>query len=224
MDRYLRRMTDAPSDRTIVRRLPERAVYDRDVVNAILDEALICQVGFIADGAPVVIPTIHARVGGVLYFHGSPASRMLRAMKRGLEVSVGATIVDGLVVARAAFHNSLNYRSVVLFGTARVIDDPDEKRLAMEAVTEHVVPGRWADSRPMTDKEAKGTLIAAIDIDEVSAKVRVGGPKDDDEDHDYPTWAGTVPLVLRAGVPEPDPLLKVGVSVPDYLTGYDRTT
>jgi nitroimidazol reductase NimA-like FMN-containing flavoprotein (pyridoxamine 5'-phosphate oxidase superfamily) len=216
-------MADAPSDRTTIRRLPERAVYDRDAINAILDEALICQIGFIADGAPVVIPTIHARIDDVLYLHGSPASRMLRAMRHGLEVSINATIVDGLVVARAAFHNSLNYRSVVLFGTARVVDDPDEKRAAMKAVTEHVIPGRWADSRPMTDKEAKGTLIAAIAIDEVSAKVRTGGPKDDDEDYGYPTWAGTVPLRLRAGEPIPDPLLTVGVPVPDYLTGYDRT-
>ena len=217
-------MSDAPTDRTTVRRLPERAVYDRATVDSILDEALICQVGFVADGAPVVIPTIHARVGDVLYFHGSPASRMLRAMKRGLEVSVNATIVDGLVVARAAFHNSLNYRSVVLFGTARVVDDPDEKRAAMEAVTEHVISGRWADSRPMTDKEAKGTLIAAIDIDEVSAKVRTGGPKDDDEDYDYPAWAGTVPLELRAGDPIQDPLLTVDVPVPAYLMAYDRST
>lgn len=216
-------MADPPSDRTTIRRLPERAVYDRHAVDAILDEALICQVGFIEDGAPVVIPTIHARVDDVLYLHGSPASRMLRAMRHGLEVSINATIVDGLVVARAAFHNSLNYRSVVLFGTARVVDDPDEKRAAMKAVTEHVIPGRWADSRPMTDKEAKGTLIAAIAINEVSAKVRTGGPKDDDGDYSYPTWAGTVPLGLRAGDPIPDPLLTVGVPVPDYLTGYDRT-
>ena len=199
-------------------------MYDRATVNSILDEALICQVGFVAEGVPVVIPTIHARVGDVLYFHGSPASRMLRAMKRGLEVSVNATLVDGLVVARAAFHNSLNYRSVVLFGTARVVEDPEEKRLAFEAVTEHIVPGRWADSRPMTDKEAKGTLIAAIDIDEVSAKVRTGGPKDDDEDYGYPTWAGTIPLELRAAAPVPDPLLTVDVPVPDYLMDYDRST
>jgi nitroimidazol reductase NimA-like FMN-containing flavoprotein (pyridoxamine 5'-phosphate oxidase superfamily) len=149
---------------------------------------------------------------------------MLRGMKRGLEVSINATIVDGLVVARAAFHNSLNYRSVVLFGTARVVDDPDEKRAAMEAVTEHVIPGRWADSRPMTDKEAKGTQIAAVDIDEVSAKVRTGGPVDDDEDYEYPTWAGTIPLQLRAGNPIPDPLLTADLPVPDYLARYDRSS
>lgn len=215
-------MSDAPSPRTTVRRLPERAAYDRATIDAILDEALICHVGFVVDGAPVVIPTIHARVGDVVYFHGSPASRMLRAMKRGLEICVSATLVDGLVVARAAFHNSLNYRSVVLFGTARVVDDVAEKAMALEAVTEHIVPGRWADSRPMTDKEAKGTLIAAVTIDEASAKVRVGGPSDDDEDYDYPAWAGHVPLQVLAGEPVVDPLLRVDVPVPAYLTDYQR--
>ena len=215
-------MTDAPSRRTQVRRLAERGSYDRSLINAVLDEALICHVGFVHEGAPVVIPTIHARVGDTLYLHGSPASRMLRGMRSGEEVCVTVTLVDGLVVARAAFHNSLNYRSVVMFGVPRIVADPKEKLAALEAVTEHVVPGRWADSRPMTETELKGTLVAALPISEVSAKVRAGGPKDDDEDYELPIWAGVVPLELRPDAPVADADSRVDVAVPSYLTGYRR--
>ncbi len=154
-------MSQAPSKRTEVHRLPERASYDRDLIEVILDEALICHVGFVVDGSPIVIPTIHARVGGVLYLHGSPASRMLRSMRNGDDISVSVTIVDGIAVARAALHNSLNYRSVVVFGSPRVVDDPDEKWVALEAITDHVIPGRWADSRRVTDREMKSTLVVA---------------------------------------------------------------
>ncbi len=215
-------MSAAPTSRTEVRRLPERGSYDRDLIDSILDEALICHVGFVHEGAPVVIPTIHARLGDTLYFHGSPASRMLRGMRSGDEICVNVTLVDGLVLARAAFHNSLNYRSVVIFGSPRIVDDADEKWAALEAVTDHVVPGRWADSRPMTEKEFKGTLVAALPISEASAKVRTGGPKDDDADYDLPIWAGVVPLALVPGEPATDPESRIDAAVPQYVAEYRR--
>ncbi len=215
-------MTPAPSDRTTVRRLPERGVYERDVIDAILDEALICHVGFVHDGAPVVIPTIHARSGDTLYLHGSPASRMLRSMRRDDEVCVTVTLVDGIALARAPFHSSMNYRSVVLFGTPRIVDDPEEKREAFRVLTEHVTPGRWDDSRRPNDKEERATLVAAIAITEASAKVRTGPPEDDDEDYELPLWAGVIPLAVTAGEPIPDPRLRKGVSLPEYLVGYAR--
>ncbi len=218
----LRRMTEAPSKRTEVRRLPERGRYDRGLINSILDEALICHVGFVHEGAPVVIPSIHARVGDTLYLHGSPASRMLRSMRSGDEISVNVTLLDGLVVARAAFHNSMNYRSVVVFGSPRIVTDADEKWDALEAITEHVVPGRWADSRPMTEKEMKGTLVVALPLGEASAKVRAGGPGDDDEDYGLPIWAGVIPLTLTPGEPVVDELLRVDVPVPPYVGKYKR--
>jgi hypothetical protein len=215
-------MSDAPSQRSSVRRLPERASYDRDLIDAILDEALICHVGFVHDGSPVVIPTIHARIGDTLYFHGSPASRMLRGMHSGDEISVNVTLVDGLVLARSAFHHSMNYRSVVVFGPPRIVADDQEKWTALRAVTEHVAPGRWDDCRPMTDREFKGTLVAALPLGEASAKVRTGGPGDEEEDYDLPIWAGVIPLSVTAGEPIDDPLLRVDVPVPPYAIGYER--
>ena len=170
-------LMNAPTARSTVRRISERAVYDRETINAILDAALICHVGFTHDGSPFVIPTIHARMENTLYLHGSPASRMLRSIKRGIEVSIAVTIVDGLVVARTPFHQSLNYRSVIVFGQARLVDNVKEKLMALEAVTNHVTPGRWDDSRPPTDKEVKGTLVLAIPLDEASAKIRSGPPE-----------------------------------------------
>ena len=215
-------MSESTSSRTEVRRLAERASYDSEAIESILDEALICHVGFVSDDAPVVIPTIHARIGETLYLHGSPASRMLRSMRSGAEISVNVTLVDGLVVARAAFHNSMNYRSVVLFGAPRIVEDETEKWAALEAITEHVIPGRWAASRPMTDKELKGTLVAALPIDEASAKIRSGGPTDDAEDYELPIWAGVIPLGIRPAPPVTDPLLTVDVPVPDYVSDYHR--
>lgn len=210
----------APSDRTKVRRLPERAVYHRATVHSIIDEALICHLGFLANGSPVVIPTIHARVDDTLYFHGSPASRMLRGMKEGMEVSIAITLLDGLVVARTPFHQSLNYRSVIVFGASRVVDDPDEKLLALKAVTDHVTPGRWEDSRPPSDKEIAGTLVLAVPLDEASAKVRVGPPGDDEEDIGLPYWAGVVPLSIVPGTPIP--AAEVDWPAPEYLADYKR--
>jgi len=215
-------MSDAPSPRSSVRRLPERASYDRDLIEAILDEALTCHVGFVHDGSPVVIPTIHARIGDTLYFHGSSASRMLRGMRSGDEISVNVTLLDGLVLARSAFHHSMNYRSVVVFGSPRVVTDDDEKREALRAITEHVVPGRWDDCRPMTEREFRVTLVASLPLDEVSAKVREGGPGDDEEDYDLPIWAGVIPLSVAAGEPIGDPLLRVDVPIPSYASKYER--
>jgi nitroimidazol reductase NimA-like FMN-containing flavoprotein (pyridoxamine 5'-phosphate oxidase superfamily) len=216
-------MTDTPpTKRTEVRRLPERGVYDRDAIDAILDEALICHVALVYEGRPIVVPTIHARSGDTLYIHGSPASRMLRAMKGGAEICVTVALIDGLVVARTPFHNSMNYRSVVAYGVPRVVDDPDEKLAALEIVTEAVLPGRWADSRPPNEKEIKGTLIIAITLDEASAKVRTGDPGDEPEDYELPIWAGVIPMVTAYGEPINDPGLRMAVDAPEYVTNYRR--
>lgn len=215
-------MTSAPTERTRVRRLPERAVYGREAIEAILDEAMICHVGFVVDDVPYVIPTIHAREGDTLYLHGSPASRMLRLLKLGAPVSVTATIVDGVVVARALFHHSLNYRSAVVFGTPRPVDDPAERVVAFRAITEHVLPGRWDEARRPNEKEDRGTLLVAVDIDEASAKVRTGPPGDDDEDYELDIWAGVIPLEVTAAQAIADPLLKPGVEVPESVRSYRR--
>ena len=219
---YALRMTLPPSDRTTVRRLSERGVYDRAVIDAILDEALICHVGFVVDGTPVVIPTIHARSGDTLYLHGSPASRMLRSMRSGADVCVTVTLIDGIALARAPFHSSMNYRSAVIFGAPRIVDDPEEKCRAFRVLTEHVTQGRWDDSRRPNDKEVRGTLVVAIPITEASAKVRTGPPKDDEEDYGLPLWAGVIPLQLTAGDPISDPRLLDGIALPTYLEGYRR--
>ena len=208
------------TDRTTVRRLPARANYDRSLINAILDEGLICHVGFVADGRPFVIPTIHVRMGDRLYIHGSPASRMLKAMAVGVEVCVTVTMIDGLILARSAFHHSMNYRSVVLFGQACVVDDPAEKARVLETLAEHLVPGRWRDIRVPTPGELKATSVLSIPIDETSAKVRTGPPVDDEEDYALPIWAGVLPLTIAAGEPIPCPRLMSGIEPPSYATSY----
>lgn len=215
-------MDEAPSKRSEVRRHSERGCYDRKLINDIIDEALICHVGFVHDGCPMVIPTIHARIDDTLYLHGSPASRMLRSMRSGDEISVNVTLVDGLVVARAAFHNSMNYRSVVVFGRPRIVADDDEKRSALEAITNHVIPGRWDDARPMTMSEMRATLVAALPLDEASAKVRSGGPKDDEGDYGLPIWAGVIPLTIVPGEAVADPHTRVAVDAPSYVEEYRR--
>ncbi len=192
-----------PTGRTQVRRLPDRGVYDRAQVHAILDEGAICHVGFCVDGQPCVIPTGYARRGDEIYIHGSAASRMLRSMAEGIEVCVTVTLVDGLVLARSSFHHSMNYRSVVIFGRARLVTDPAEKVEALRCFTNHIVPGRWEELRPSTEQELKGVSVLALPLAEVSAKVRTGGPKDDPEDMSAPVWAGVVPLVTVAGEPVP---------------------
>lgn len=217
-------MTDfLPTERTQVRRLPKRAVYDRDAVYRILDEGLVCHVGFVADGRPVVIPTGYARKDDTLYLHGSAASRMLRSLAHGAEVCVTVTLLDGLVLARSAFHHSMNYRSVVIFGTASVVEEQAAKLEGLRAFTEHIAPGRWQDVRPPTEPELKATTVLAIPLGEVSAKVRTGPPLDDEQDYDLPVWAGVLPLKLRAEEPVADSRLKPDVAVPNYVRLYRRT-
>lgn len=210
------------TERTTVRRLPKRGVYDRETVHRILDEALICHVGFAVDGAPVVIPTIHTRVGDTLYFHGSAASRMLRTLRSGVEACVTVTLLDGLVLARSTFHHSMNYRSAVVMGTAREVVDPGEKLRALEALVEHVMVGRSRDARPPNDRELRQTLVLALPIEEASAKVRTGGPVDDEEDYELDVWAGVLPLALVPQAPLADERMMEGIEVPEYVREYRR--
>ncbi|HTG62302.1 MAG TPA: pyridoxamine 5'-phosphate oxidase family protein [Terriglobia bacterium] len=212
----------APTERTQVRRLPKRAVYDREAIYRILDEGLVCHVGFVVDGQPVLIPTGYGRDGDTLYVHGSAASRMLRDLAKGVEVSIAVTLLDGLVLARSAFHHSMNYRSVVIFGTAAVVEDQTTKREALRAFTEHIAPGRWREVRPPTESELKATTVLAIPLKEMSAKVRTGPPLDDEEDYSLPVWAGVLPLELRSEQPMADSRLSASIQVPDYVRHYDR--
>jgi nitroimidazol reductase NimA-like FMN-containing flavoprotein (pyridoxamine 5'-phosphate oxidase superfamily) len=209
--------------RTKLKRLPDRGSFDRDVVNAIIDEAYFCHVGFLLDGQPFVIPTIHARIDDQVYFHGSAASRMLRTVRaEGVPVCLTVTLLDALVMARSAFHHSMNYRSVMLLGQAVQVTDPDEQMAALEAVVEHVIQGRWADTRWPTRSEMKQTMVLRLPIDEASAKMRAGMPKDDDEDMGLPHWAGLVPLRMVAGAPIPDPLQPADRPLPDYMKDLSR--
>jgi uncharacterized protein len=216
-------MSDAPTARTQVHRLSERARYDRETIGRILDEALICHVAWSdGDGGARVLPTIQARVADTLYLHGSRAARAWKAIAGGAEICVAVTIVDGLVLARSAFHHSMNYRSVVLYGRAREVTDPDELLDAARAITRHVVPGREDEARMPTPDEFKQTIVFAIRIDEASAKVRTGPPNDDQEDLSLPLWAGVLPLVTRPGIPEPSPDLLQGIDVPGYASDARR--
>lgn len=211
-----------PTERTKVRRLPDRGKYDSESVYGILDEAFICHVGFVLDGQPNVIPTGFGRVDDTLYIHGSAASRMLRTLSGGVPVCVTVTLVDGIVMARSGFHSSMNYRSVVIFGNAKLVEAREEKLAALAAFSEQVMPGRWKELRETTDAELKGTLVLALPITEASAKVRTGPPKDDEEDYALPLWAGVVPLKLTAGTPIADPRLPRGIQPPDYAKHYKR--
>jgi len=211
-----------PTERTQIRRLPKRGTYDRETVYSILDEGLVCHIGFVADGKPVVIPTNYGRKGDVLYFHGSPGSRTFRAMAAGAEVCVTVTLLDGLVLARSAFHHSMNYRSVVIFGQGAVVEDPIEKREALRVVTEHVVRGRWDEVRQPSEKELKATIVLALPLVEASAKVRTGPPIDDEEDYALPVWAGVLPLDLTPRSPLADERLPKGIAPPKYVLGYTR--
>jgi nitroimidazol reductase NimA-like FMN-containing flavoprotein (pyridoxamine 5'-phosphate oxidase superfamily) len=202
------------TERVRVKRLPERGVYDRDAIDAILDEGRICHLGFVHNGQPLVIPTIHARDGDRVYVHGSTASRTLRALRGGLPACITVTILDGLVVARSVFEHSMNYRSVIVLGTARAIEDPDEKLAGLRAIAEHVLPGRWKEARLPNPSELKQTLLLALPLDEASAKVRTGPPEDQEEDYDLPIWAGEVPMRLTWLPPRPDPLLAADVEIP----------
>jgi nitroimidazol reductase NimA-like FMN-containing flavoprotein (pyridoxamine 5'-phosphate oxidase superfamily) len=208
------------SARTRVRRVPARGVYERESIEAILDQALVSHVGFVADGQPYVIPTLHARVGELLYLHGSAASRMLRTLEKGVPVCVTATLVDGLVLARSAFHHSINYRSVVVLGEARLVEPADERLRALELFMEKLVPGRWAEVRPPSRQELKGSKVLALSLDEASAKVRTGPPVDEEPDYSLPVWAGVLPLCPEVGEPEPDPRLDPGTPVPAHVSSW----
>lgn len=209
-----------PTPRTRVTREPQRAVYDRDVVNQILDEAFLCHVGFAVEGQPFVIPMSYGRDRDVLYIHGSPASRMLRHLEPGVPVCITVTLVDGLVLARSVFNHSMNYRSVIILGTAKLVDDPKEKLAALRALSEHILPNRWDDARQPNEKELKATSVLRLPINEFSAKVRVGPPVDDAEDYSFPTWAGVIPLEMNSGAPIPDDRCKQ--KLPAYLKHYTR--
>ncbi|MGC1437394.1 MAG: pyridoxamine 5'-phosphate oxidase family protein [Terriglobales bacterium] len=212
----------APSARTRLVREADRAVYDRAAAYRILDEGFICHVGFVVDGQPFVIPTGYGRVGDNLYIHGSAASRMLRRVDEGVAVCVTVTLLDGLVLARSIFNHSMNYRSVVILGTARAVNDPTEKLEALRLLSEHILPGRWVESRQPNEKELKATLVMRLPIEEFSAKVRQGPPVDDEEDYSFATWAGVVPLTLVAGEPIDDARLMPGLKTPEYALEYTR--
>lgn len=211
-----------PTERTQVHRLPKRGVYDRETVYRILDEGLVCHIGFVVEGRPVVIPTGYGRKGDTLYIHGSTASRMFRALGGGTDVCITVTLLDGLVLARSAFHHSMNYRSVVIFGTAKMLEDPAEKWEALSVFTEHIAPGRWQEIRQPSEKELKATTVLAVPLEEVSAKVRTGPPLDDEEDYAFPVWAGVLPLELTPTLPLADDRLPKDIAVPDYVRKYSR--
>ena len=213
----------SPTARTRVTREPERGVYDRAAAYQVLDEAFICHVGFVVDNQPFVIPTGYGRSGDNLYIHGSAASRMLRNLDQGIAVCVTVTLLDGLVLARSIFNHSMNYRSVVVLGTAVAVEDPAEKLGALRALSEHILPGRWEESRQPNERELKATLVMRLPITEFSAKVRTGPPIDNEEDYAFPTWAGVVPLQTVAGSPIKDPKLDPKTLVPDYVRSYSRT-
>jgi nitroimidazol reductase NimA-like FMN-containing flavoprotein (pyridoxamine 5'-phosphate oxidase superfamily) len=200
------------TDRTRLRRLPKRGTFDRHEIYRILDEGFVCHVAFVANGQPYAIPTGYARVEDVVYVHGSAASRMLRTLASGIDVCVTVTLVDGLVLARSAFHHSMNYRSVVILGKARLVEDPAEKRAALRAFTNHIIAGRWDSLRPVTDQEVAATSVLEVPVAEASAKVRTGPPIDEDEDLSWPVWAGVIPLSLQRGTPVPDAHVPAGLA------------
>ncbi|MDT4951914.1 MAG: uncharacterized protein QOJ02_52 [Acidobacteriota bacterium] len=211
-----------PTRRTKLRRSPGRGNFDRAMIYRILDEAFVCHVGFTVDNQPFVIPTGYARVGDRLLIHGSAASRMLEALAREADVCVTVTLIDGLVLARSAFHHSMNYRSVVILGKATLVNGEREKLQALRAFSEHVVPGRWQEVRRPSKDELKATLVLSLPLTEASAKIRTGAPVDDEADYGLKVWAGVIPLRLAAGVPVDDPRLKDDVGVPQYVTNYQR--
>lgn len=210
------------TQRTTLKRLPKRGVYDRELVYSILDEGFICHVSFAVDGQPFVIPTGYARIADQLYIHGSQVSRMLRSLAQGIDVCIAVTLVDGLVLARSAFHHSVNYRSVVIFGRASMVEEKKSKLAALFAFSEHVIPGRWNDVREPTDAELKATTVLSLPLLEVSAKVRTGPPIDDEEDYALNVWAGVLPLQMIAGGPINDPRLPDNIEPPAYTLNYRR--
>ena len=211
-----------PTPRTRVVREPHRGIYDRESAYRILDEGFICHVGFVVEGQPFVIPTGYGRSGDNLYIHGSAASRMLRNLDMGIPVCITVTLLDGLVLARSIFNHSMNYRSVVILGTATVVQDAAEKLAALRAVSEHILPGRWNESRQPNEKELKATFALKVPINEFSAKIRQGPPIDDEEDYSFRTWAGVIPLETVASAPIPDERCAPDAAVPPYAASYTR--
>ena len=210
--------------RTTLRRLPQRGAFDRESINQILDEGFICHVGFAVDGQPFVIPTGYARAGDRLFIHGSQASRMLRTLGQGIDVCLTVTLIDGLVLARSAFHHSMNYRSVVVFGRAALVDERSGKLAALRALSEHMIPGRWDDVREPSERELQLTTVLTLPLVEASAKVRTGPPLDDEEDYELDVWAGVIPLRLIANAPTSDPRLPAEIDPPPYVINYSRPT
>jgi nitroimidazol reductase NimA-like FMN-containing flavoprotein (pyridoxamine 5'-phosphate oxidase superfamily) len=210
------------TERTTLKRLPKRGSYERETVYQILDEGFVCHVGFTVDNRPVVIPTGYGRAGDQLYIHGSAASRMLKTLREGVDVCVTVTLLDGLVLARSSFHHSMNYRSVVIFGRARVVEDEQEKMEALRVFSDHVMRGRWDEARLPNQQELRATLVLALALTEASAKIRTGPPLDDEEDYVLEVWAGVLPLKMVAGEAVPDPRLEEGKEVPRYVRDYKR--
>ncbi len=217
---YDSQMDFPKTDRTTLKRLPKRGVYERELVYAILDEAFICHVGFNVEEQPFVIPTGFGRVGDEVFIHGSQISRMLRTLAGGVDVCMTVTVLDGLVLARSAFHHSMNYRSVVIFGRASAVDDREIKLAALRAFSEHVIPGRWDEVREPTEQELKATAVLSLTLEEASAKVRSGPPVDDEDDYALPVWAGVLPLRMVAGEPVPDPRLPEGIALPPSIPKF----
>jgi len=213
----------SPTNRTQVRRLPKRGVYDKAQVHAILDQGFICHVGFVVDGQPFVIPTAYARSGEQIYIHGSSASRMLRAGAQEIDLCLTVTLVDGLVLARSAFHTSINYRSVVVLGKARLVTDAAEKWEALRSFTNHVIDGRWEQAKQPSIAELKSTSVLALPLEEVSAKVRTGPPIDDEEDYALPIWGGVVPVIQSFGEPIPDDRALPGIAAPMLVSAGSRS-
>ena len=212
-----------PTTRTTLKRRPQRGAFDRPTVHAILDATFLCHVGFVVDGQPYVIPTSYGREGDTLYIHGAAASRMLRELANGIPVAVTVTLLDGLVLARSAFHHSLNYRSVVMLGKADLVEDSAAKMRALEVITEQIVPGRWAEVRIPDEQELKATTVLRLPIEEVSAKIRTGPPIDDEDDMKLPVWAGVLPLTMMPGAPIPDPQLAGEISLPASVTNFGES-
>ncbi|MBP5972532.1 pyridoxamine 5'-phosphate oxidase family protein [Brasilonema sp. CT11] len=222
LDNAINQEQSTPTQRTSIKRIPQRGYYEHQLIYQILDQGLICHVGFVVDNQPFVIPTAYARVEDKLYIHGSPASRMLRSLLTGIEVCVTVTLLDGLVLARSAFHHSMNYRSVVIFGTATLVQDAEQKLEALQAFTEHLVPERWAEVRSPNRQELQGTLVLSLPITEASAKVRTGPPLDDEEDYSLSVWAGVLPLQVVTGDAIADPRLHTETALPKYIEKYTR--
>jgi uncharacterized protein len=212
------------TDRSQLRRLPKRGSHELKTIHEILDAGFLAHVGFNVNGQPFVIPTLFGRAGETLYLHGSAASRMLRELSTGVPACVTVTLVDGLVLARSAFHHSMNYRSVVAFGTARKIEDPIHKTEALRVISDHLIAGRWEDVRAPYEQELKATSVLEFAMEEASAKIRSGPPVDDEEDYALPMWAGVLPLTIRSGQPVPDPRLPAGTAIPEYVNSYGHST